>query len=107
MNGIEITPTELKSSFDKGNFPLVLDVREAWEYNTAHLDPSTLIPLGQLHSQLDKLDKNAEIVTLCHHGVRSLNAAFFLRQNGFKNVRSLAGGIDLWSMTIDPKVPRY
>jgi rhodanese-related sulfurtransferase len=113
---IEIQPTELKQKLEQIEVGqkqdgsarlLLLDVREPWEFQTAHLEGATLIPLGHLPEHLDELEKEQEIVVLCHHGVRSLNATLYLRQLGFKNVKSLVGGIDLWSQTIDPKVPRY
>lgn len=73
----------------------------------AKIEGSILIPLDTLSQSLEKLDRNAEIVAHCHHGMRSADAAAFLAQQGFKNVKSLVGGIDAWSAQIDPSVPRY
>ena len=98
---------EIKKRIDSGNPLVILDVREPWEYQTAKIEGSTLIPLGQLEKRIDELDKEADIVCLCHMGVRSYRAMKFLQSCGFKNVKNLAGGIDAWSVKIDPKVPRY
>lgn len=103
---IEIQPQDLKARLDRGERPFLLDVRWPQEYEVCRFDGSRLIPLDQLASSLDELDADQEIVVVCHHGVRSLNAAVFLRQHGFE-AKSLAGGIDLWSQIIDPTVPRY
>ena len=105
--GMTITVQELKQRLDKGDTIVVVDVREPWEYNTAKIEGSILIPLATLPHSLDKLDKNAEIVCQCHHGMRSADATAFLHQQGFKNTKNLVGGIDAWSAQVDPTVPRY
>lgn len=102
-----ITPKELKTRLDRGDKLVLLDVREPWEHALAKLDNSVLIPLGTLPQSLEKLDKNAEIVAYCHHGMRSGDATAFLLQQGFSNVKNLIGGIDAWSLQIDHSVPRY
>ncbi|MCP9440705.1 MAG: rhodanese-like domain-containing protein [Nitrospira sp.] len=102
-----ITPKELKARLDRGDKLVLLDVREPWEHAIAKLDNSVLIPLGTLPQSLDKLDKNAEIIAYCHHGMRSGDATAFLLQQGFSNVKNLIGGIDAWSLQIDHNVPRY
>lgn len=104
---LEIRPEELKARLDRGDAPLLVDVRRPDEFEYCHLPGSRLLPLDQLANNLDELDADAEIVTVCHHGVRSLDAAYFLRMNGFANVKSLAGGLDHWSIAIDRTVPRY
>ena len=87
---------------------IVLDVREPWEYETAHIEGSTLIPMGDIPSRVfQELDPEAHIVAICHHGVRSLNVAVWLRNQGFEKTQSLRGGIDAWSAEVDPTVPRY
>ena len=86
---------------------LLLDVREHVEYHTARVDGSLLIPMREIPSRVQELDPDAHIVTLCHTGVRSLNVAAWLRNQGFERVQSLRGGIDAWSRIIDPTVPRY
>jgi adenylyltransferase/sulfurtransferase len=102
-----ITPKELKTRLDRGDKLVLLDVREPWEHAIAKLENSILIPLGTLPHSLEKLDKNAEIIAYCHHGMRSGDATAFLLQQGFSNVKNLIGGIDAWSLQIDHGVPRY
>jgi adenylyltransferase/sulfurtransferase len=102
-----ITPKELKARLDKGDSLVLLDVREQWEYDLARLNGSTLIPLASLPQALGKLNRDAEIIAICHHGMRSADATNFLLQQGFKNVKNLVGGIDAWSTQIDSSVPRY
>lgn len=105
--GYTITPTELKTRLDKGDTLVLLDVREQWEFDLAKLNGSTLIPLGNLPQSLAKLNRDAEIIAICHHGMRSADATNFLLQQGFPNVKNLVGGIDAWSAQIDRSVPRY
>ena len=102
-----ITPKELKTRLDNGDRPVLVDVREQWEHALAKLEGSVLIPLATLPQALDKLDRQAEIIAYCHHGMRSADATGFLLQQGFSNVKNLIGGIDAWSAQIDPSVPRY
>lgn len=104
---LEIRPEELKARLDAGDPPVLVDVRRQQEFDICRLSGSLLLPLDQLASSLDELDPADEIVLVCHHGIRSLDAAFFLRSNGFTRARSLAGGLDHWSLAIDPSVPRY
>ena len=87
----------------------LLDVRQPWEHETAALPGSTLIPLGELPRRAAEVKPppGALLVVYCHHGVRSLSATVLLERLGFRDVVSLAGGIDAWSVLIDPKVPRY
>ena len=102
-----ITPRELKDRLGKGDKLFLLDVREPWEYATAKLEGSQLIPLGTLPQSLGKLDRNTEIVAYCQHGMRSADAVGFLLQQGFPMVKNLVGGIDAWSVQVDSSVPRY
>src|SRR5580698_1618078 len=88
--------------------PILLDVREPWEFQTASLPESLLMPMGEVTSRAHtELDPDAHIVVLCHHGQRSLSVAMWLRGQGFERAQSLAGGIDAWSRGIDANVPRY
>ena len=105
--GFAISPKELKSSLDKGDKLVLLDVREEWEYSLAKLDGSILIPLGTLPQSLTRLNRDSEIIAICHHGMRSADATNFLLQQGFQNVKNLVGGIDAWSTQVDGTVPRY
>ncbi len=102
-----ITPKDLKTRLDKGDKVVLMDVREPWEFALAKLDGSVLIPLATLPQSLDRLDRQAEIIAYCHHGMRSADATGFLLQQGFLNVKNLIGGIDAWSAQVDPAVPRY
>lgn len=104
----EISAQDFQQLRQQPNAPVLLDVREKWEYDTAHLPDSRLMPMGDVPSRANtELDPDAHIVVLCHHGARSLNVAMWLRQQGFDNAQSLAGGIDAWSRSIDPAIPRY
>lgn len=107
MGQYQISPLEVKEKVGEGTPFLLLDVREPWEYEAAHIPGSVLIPLGQLQARMNELDPNQEIVTVCHHGIRSQTALAILVQNGFQNVKNLSGGIDAYSLTADPTIPRY
>jgi rhodanese-related sulfurtransferase len=108
MLELEITPEAFSQQRQKPNTPLLLDVRESWEYQTASLPNSLLMPMGEVASRAHtELDPDAPIVVMCHHGARSLNVAIWLRDQGFTQAQSLSGGIDAWSRAIDPAVPRY
>jgi rhodanese-related sulfurtransferase len=105
---LEITVDQLKQQLDSEHPPLLLDVREPWEYQTAHIPGSTLIPMDQIPARaFNELDEEQPIVVMCHHGARSLSVANWLRQKGFEKAQSVKGGIDLWSSVIDPTIPRY
>jgi rhodanese-related sulfurtransferase len=104
----EITPEEVKAQIDAGGIFTLLDVREPWEFETAHLDRATLMPMGDVPSRAhQELDPDAHIVVICHHGVRSMTVTAWLRQQGFEKAQSMRGGIDAWSRQIDRMVPKY
>jgi rhodanese-related sulfurtransferase len=104
----EITTEAFAKQRQQPNPPILLDVRETWEFQTASLPNSLLMPMGEVASRAHtELDPDAPIVVMCHHGARSLNVAMWLRDQGFTHAQSLAGGIDAWSRSIDPSVPRY
>ena len=88
---------------------ILLDVREPNEHAYCHLPGSVLIPLGDLPARLEELQipEGGLIVAYCHHGIRSLRAAGYLQHVGIQNVASMSGGIEAWSLTVDPSVPRY
>lgn len=104
---IEITPTEVQAKLARAEKFVFVDVREPWEYDTARIQGSTLIPLRTIPANLPSLQQVGEIVLFCHHGMRSLDATAWLRSQGVKSARSMSGGIDRWSVEVDPKVPRY
>ena len=91
--------------------PLVLDVREPWEFQTAQITPDGFelrnLPMGNIPSELPQLDPDRPVACLCHHGMRSMHVAMYLNQQGFENVANIDGGIDAWSLQRDPSVPRY
>jgi adenylyltransferase/sulfurtransferase len=104
---LEIGPSELKETLDRGEKVLLIDVREPWEFDLSHIAGSKLIPMGSIPANLQALDSDEPVVCYCHHGMRSLDVTVWLRAQGVDNVRSLAGGIDRWSLEVDTKVPRY
>ena len=104
---MEITPEELKAKLDRGEKIILVDVRRGNEYAICHLKEARLIPLAELPNRLGELSPKDSIVLYCHHGMRSAQAAAWLEKKGFKNAKSLAGGIDAWAEEIDPSMPRY
>ncbi len=83
-----------------------IDVREPGEYAVARIEGARLIPMGQIPAHLSELDDDREVIVMCHHGVRSLHVANWLHQKDV-SARSMQGGIELWSLSVDPTVPRY
>ena len=106
---VEIDPQSVKQLRDAGEPLVVLDVRNPDEYATAKIEGSVFIPMGELQARLAELEphRDKRIVVHCHHGGRSLRVTAFLRQQGFSQVQNLTGGIDAWSLAVDPSVPRY
>lgn len=102
-----IDALELKRKLDRGDNFLLIDVREPHEYQIARIPGARLIPLGELPKHLQELDPNAEIVMQCKSGARSQRAVDLMKQNGFKNVLNMTGGITAWSDKVDPTVPKY
>jgi len=108
-----LRPTELDAWLERhqAEHPLVLDVREPWELQTARVAPPAgellAIPMGQLPGRLHELDPARPVACLCHHGGRSLRVAAFLAQQGWERVANVEGGIDAWSLERDPSIPRY
>ena len=103
----EIVATELRRALAERGPPHLLDVREPWEFEIAHLADSQLIPLGALPARLAEIPRHRALITVCHFGARSLAARDLLLRAGFAEVRSLAGGIDAWAEAIDPGMRRY
>lgn len=99
----------LARSGGPGSAGLLLDCRAPEEHATAHIAGAVLIPMQELPERLAEIEawRNAPLVVHCHHGMRSLRVARWLRERGFTRAQSMAGGIDAWSETIDPTVPRY
>jgi rhodanese-related sulfurtransferase len=107
MDELEITPAELKARLNSGEKLVLVDVREPWEHEICRIEGANLIPLGTLAASLNTLPDVDEVICYCHHGMRSLDAAAWLRFQGFEKAKSLAGGIERWSVDVDPNVPRY
>lgn len=106
---LEIDCKSVKAMLDKKADFLLVDCREGDEYQKVHIDKGKLVPMSVIQDRVAELEayKKKEIVVYCHHGGRSLKVTHWLRSQGFANVKSMAGGIDLWSVEIDPKLPRY
>ncbi len=102
----EISPRDLKDRLERGERPLILDVREIEEVNLAPFPGALHIAMGEVASRLAELEPQRETVVVCHHGVRSAQVAAYLSSVGFERVLNLSGGIDAWS-SVDSAVPRY
>jgi rhodanese-related sulfurtransferase len=87
--------------------PVLLDVREPWEFQTCHIEGSTPIPMNSIPARQEELDPEAPVVCICHHGMRSMQVAAFLERNGFTQVTNLTGGVHAWSQQVDGKMPTY
>jgi len=107
MDELEITPAELKTRLNSGEKLVLVDVREPWEQEICRIEGARLVPLGALAANVNTLPDVDEVICYCHHGMRSLDAAAWLRFQGFEKAKSLAGGIERWSLEVDPNVPRY
>jgi rhodanese-related sulfurtransferase len=106
MDELTIEPQQVHEMIEKGVKFLLLDCREPWEYDTARIEGATLMPMRQIPVKVDEIPKDQPVVVYCHSGMRSINAAAWLKRRGV-NALSMSGGIDQWSKEIDPKVPRY
>lgn len=106
---VEVDAQSVAAMRDNGRDFLLLDVREPDEYATAKIEGATLIPMGEIGRRREELEpfRDRHVVVHCHHGVRSMRVVEALRQSGFSKVQNLAGGIDAWSLEVDPSVPRY
>jgi rhodanese-related sulfurtransferase len=108
MLALELTSDELQALLRGETQPYLLDVREPWETAAVGFPGATAIPMGDVPSRVhQELDPDVRIVVICHHGVRSLSVANWLRNQGFEQAQSLRGGIDGWSREVDPSVQRY
>ena len=101
-----VTPRELKAWLDVGERPVLLDVRERWEFELASIEGSKLVPMSELERRFSELDPAAETVVICHHGLRSAHVTQALGRVGFSNVSNLEGGLDAYA-DVDDSVPRY
>ncbi len=105
----EVSAADVKAARERGDEFLLLDVRQPEEFETARIDGTTLIPLGELESRLEELAdwRGRRVVIHCHTGVRSARACALLKRAGFTDTQSLSGGIEAWSLTVDADIPRY
>jgi rhodanese-related sulfurtransferase len=107
MLSYEISPAEAAEILREKGARLV-DVREPWEFATTRIEGSVPMPMGEVPTRAHKeLDMDERLVVVCHHGVRSMNVTAWLRRQGFEKAQSLRGGIDAWSVEVDPNVARY
>lgn len=107
---LEITPQDIQRRLQAGEKLALIDVREPGEFQIARIAGAELVPMRTVPAELSRLDAQAEqapLIVFCHHGVRSLNVVHWLREQGVDACQSMAGGIDRWSLEIDPSVPRY
>lgn len=104
-----LTARELASWLDDAgrDKPVLLDVREPWEFETCHIDGSVTMPMNTVPDSLTELDAEQLIICICHHGVRSMQVAAYLEQQGFNRVINLTGGVDAWAKQVDSTMPTY
>lgn len=110
QDALEITPQDVAARLTKEQPPVLIDVREPQEFALCRIEGSQLVPMNTVPAELQRLESLADggdIVALCHHGVRSLQVVYWLRQQGLENCFSMSGGIDRWSLEVDPSLPRY
>jgi rhodanese-related sulfurtransferase len=105
---MEITPQEVQRRLSAGEKLRLIDVREPFEFQQARIEGAELIPMRSIPNALALFEEEENpIVLFCHHGMRSLQVAGWLREQGVGNCTSMSGGIDRWSLEVDPNVPRY
>ena len=104
----EFSATELKSYLQSAPAkPLLLDVREPWEFDNACIQGSTLVPMRTIPERMQDLDPDQEVVVICHHGIRSRMVGSYLERHGFSNIINLAGGVEAWAREVDPHMATY
>ncbi len=103
----DLTPEAFVERKDAGEEWQLIDVRELWEHELASVSYATLMPMSEIHTRVQELEKALPVAVLCHSGIRSAQVAAWLRQLGFGPVANITGGIDLWSVTVDQEIPRY
>ncbi len=103
----QLTPAQLKERLARGPVPVILDVREPWEIAVCALPGARHIPMREIPAHTDDLPRDADVVVVCHHGVRSQYVASFLERLGFERLYNLAGGIDAWARDVEPTMAKY
>jgi rhodanese-related sulfurtransferase len=104
---LQIDPASLEKMRKENQDVMVLDVREPWEAAICAITGSVNVPLSTLPQNLNRLPSEGPLVVLCHHGMRSMQAVAWLRQNGFENATNLQGGIDAWARQIELSMATY
>jgi rhodanese-related sulfurtransferase len=104
---VQISPEEVAERLRSGELVPLIDVRSREEWDAVHIDGATFFTQELMQEMMTEWPKDREIIFLCHHGVRSLDAASYFAGHGFQNVRSMTGGIDAWSVAVNPDLPRY
>jgi rhodanese-related sulfurtransferase len=104
-----ITAPELSAwlADDSRAKPVLLDVREPWEFQTCRIEGSVPIPMGAIPARMQELDDDVPIVCICHHGARSMSVAAYLEGNGFTQMFNLTGGVHAWALQVDNAMPTY
>jgi rhodanese-related sulfurtransferase len=87
--------------------PVLLDVREPWEFQTCHIEGAVPMPMNSVPARIDELEEDVPVVCICHHGGRSMQVAAFLERNGFTQVTNLTGGVHAWALQVDGSMPTY
>ncbi|MCK4710171.1 MAG: sulfurtransferase [Gammaproteobacteria bacterium] len=103
----QMAPLQLKSYLGQATSPLLLDVREPWEFDICSIDNSILIPMGQIPTKLEQLNPQQEIVVICHHGIRSAQVCHYLEHQGFDQLINLSGGVEAWARDVDINMAVY
>ncbi len=104
----EITARDLATQLaDPATAPVLVDVREPWEWQLAHIDGSVHLPMNLIPLRMNELPDDRPLVIICHHGVRSYQVALYLQQAGFDQLASLKGGVEAWASDIDPAMAHY
>ena len=104
---LSISAEELKTRLEAGQTPVMLDVREEWEFEICNIAGSVNISMSDTDKMLETLNPDNETVVICHHGMRSFQVASFLKENGFNNIMNLEGGVDSWAKTVDSTMAQY
>ncbi len=104
----ELSAQELKAHLETCDEPpLLLDVRQPWEFDVCKIENSELLPMSQITAEYNSLDFNRETVVICHHGIRSRRVGRYLEEAGFSNIINLSGGVAQWAKTVDSEMPTY
>ncbi|MCG8377870.1 MAG: sulfurtransferase [Proteobacteria bacterium] len=104
---LSISAEELKTRLEGGQTPVMLDVREEWEFEICNIAGSVNISMSDTDKMLKTLNPDDETIVICHHGMRSFQVASFLKENGFNNIMNLEGGVDSWAKTVDSTMAQY